>query len=141
MLKKNGSNGALMRSLFSIVAWSVANALSNTFQLKMPGYLLRQMVTSTLTVYGYPVPWRSSTLPTKSLQIATNFNKISQKMLKGVGRKAASFMLKYVKDSCKGGKIWIVQEEFIWIIFVGSQSVLSWFIMWYICLMAFRRLG
>ena len=25
-------------------------------------------------------------------------------MLKGVGRKAASFMLKYVKDSCKGGK-------------------------------------
>lgn len=56
MLKKNGSNGALMRSLFSIVAWNVANALSNTFQLKMPGYLLRQMVTSTLTVYGYPVP-------------------------------------------------------------------------------------
>ena len=56
MLKKNGSNGALMRSLFSIVTWSMANALSNTFRLKMPGYLLRQIVISILTVYGYPVP-------------------------------------------------------------------------------------
>ena len=35
---------------------------------------------------------------------ATIFNKIHQKMLMEVGRKATSFMLKYVKNNCKGGK-------------------------------------
>ena len=30
--------------------------LSNTFQLKMPGCRLRQMVIFTLTAYGYPAP-------------------------------------------------------------------------------------
>ena len=53
---------------------------------------------------------------------ATIFNKIHQKMLMEVGRKATSFMLKYVKNNCKGGKIWIIQEGYIWIIFAGSQS-------------------
>ena len=45
---------ALMMDLFSIAAQSVANALSNTFRLKTPGCLLRQMVIFTLTAYGYP---------------------------------------------------------------------------------------
>ena len=32
------------------------------------------------------------------------FNKIQQKMLMGVGRKTTFFMVKYVKNNCKGGK-------------------------------------
>ena len=35
---------------------------------------------------------------------ATVFNKIQQKMLRKVGRKTTFFMLKYVKNNCKGGK-------------------------------------
>lgn len=35
---------------------NAANALSNTFRLKTPGCLLRQMVIFTLTAYGYPAP-------------------------------------------------------------------------------------
>ena len=45
-------------------------------------------------------------------------------MLREVGRKATFYMLKYVKNNCKGGKIWITQEEYIWIIFAGSRSAL-----------------
>ena len=45
-------------------------------------------------------------------------------MLREVGRKATFYMLKYVKNNCKGGKIWIAQEEYIWIIFAGSRSAL-----------------
>ena len=35
---------------------NAANVLSNTFRLKTPGCLLRQMVIFTLTAYGYPAP-------------------------------------------------------------------------------------
>ena len=34
-------------------------------------------------------------------------------MLRKVGRKATFYMLKYVKNNCKGGKIWIAQEVII----------------------------
>ena len=31
-------------------------------------------------------------------------------MLREVGRKATFYMLKYVKNNCKGGKIWIAAD-------------------------------
>ena len=49
-------------------------------------------------------------------------------MLREVGRKTTFFMLKYVKNNCKGGKVWITQEEYIWIIFAGLRFVVLLFI-------------
>ena len=57
--RQTNSNECMKKRTLRLSFWQVKmgrNALSNTFRLKMPGYLLRQMVTSTLTVYGYPVP-------------------------------------------------------------------------------------
>ena len=45
-------------------------------------------------------------------------------MLREVGRMATFYMLKYVKNNCKGGKNMDNTRRYIWIIFAGSRSAL-----------------
>lgn len=55
LAKKEWMKQRFDEGLVFTVVKSVASALSNTFQQKMPGYPLRQMAGSISTVYGFPV--------------------------------------------------------------------------------------